>query len=140
MTDPGLADAGAGGTLVQQRRELEQRLRKLQGEHGHGHPEALEVAEQLADLQRSSGKPEAARKTLEEVLIYRAVLEGDQALRTALVARDLFALLCAVDDRPAMAEVYYRFLSWIPMHDPSSLTPELRVVLTDVERLLVENT
>lgn len=140
MTESGLAEALAGGNLAQLRRELEQRLRKLQDEHGHGHAEALEVEEQLAGVLRSSGKSDAAREALEEVLTYRAVLDGDHALRTAQVARDLFSLLCAEDDRPAMAEVYYRFLSWIPMREPASLTPELRVVLSDVERLLARST
>ena len=48
------------------------------------------------------------------------------------------SLLCEQGDRPAMAEVYYRFLSWIPMRDPVLLSDELGVILQDVEYLLVQ--
>jgi hypothetical protein len=37
-----------------------------------------------------------------------------------------------------MAEVYYRFLSWIPMRDPVLLSDELGVILQDVEYLLAQ--
>lgn len=111
-------------------------LQDLQHAHGHGHPEALEAEERLARAAAAAGLAEEARAAYEEVLLYRSVLDGEHAERTAVVARDLFALVSGLDDRPAMAEVYYRFLSWIPMRDPASLTPTLREVLADVEGLL----
>lgn len=135
----GLQDSG-GPRVRPLWRELEDELRRLQGEHGHGHPAALDVEERLAAALSEVGRLDQARQAYEEVLTYRAVLDGDHAEHTAAVARDLFALVCRMDDRPAMAEVYYRFLSWIPMRDPASLTPALREVLGDVERLLSRST
>ena len=141
----GLVGGGPGGEVCPEEEldgpawhGLERRLRSLQAEHGHGHPEALEVEERLARALAEADRPDEAREAFEEVLTYRAVLDGEHAECTATVARDLFALVQAQDDRPAMAEVYYRFLSWIPMRDPASLTPTLRQVLTEVELLLAQ--
>jgi len=118
---------------------LKDELLQLQDELGHGHPDVLDLEEELARQYVASGDLARARASLEEVLIYRAVLSGDHGVRTAEVARDLFRLLCDQGDRPAMAEVYYRFLSWISMREPGSLVPELKAVLSDVEAILAEN-
>lgn len=118
---------------------LECELTRLQGELGHGHPEVLVLEEQLAQSYLAAGDLVRARGGLEEVLVYRAVLDGEHGIPTARVARDLFRLLSSQGDRSGMAEVYYRFLSWIPMRDPGSLAPELKVVLADVEEILAES-
>ncbi len=130
---------GVVGRVLPAWRKLRDQLDHLQAQHGHGYPEALEVEERLAAALAAAGRPDEARQAYEEVLTYRAVLDGERAERTATVARDLFVLVCREDDRPAMAEVYYRFLSWIPMRDPASLTPVLRQVLGDVEGLLARD-
>lgn len=121
------------------RLEVRKALERLQSELGHGHPKVLALEEQLAHQYLASGELALARAGLEEVLIYRAVLDGEHGVSTAKVARDLFRLLCDQGDRPAMAEVYYRFLSWIPMREPASLGPELQAVLRDVEAILAKN-
>ena len=121
------------------RLEVRKQLERLQAELGHGHPEVLALEEGLAHQYLAAGELALARAGLEEVLIYRAVLDGDHGVPTAKVARDLFRLLCDQGDRPAMAEVYYRFLSWIPMREPGSLSPELQAVLSDVEEILAKN-
>ena len=118
---------------------LEAQLAHLQEKLGHGHPDVLVLEEKLAHNYLANGDLVRARKGFEEVLVYRAVLDGEHGLATAGVARDLFRLLSAEGDRPGMAEVYYRFLSWIPMRDPATLAPELRVVLRDVEAILAES-
>lgn len=129
-----LEEAAEGGSSG-----LEAQLDLMQAELGHGHAEVLALEEQLAHRYIASGDLGRARGSLEEVLIYRAVLDGEHGIPTARVARDLFRLLSRVGDRPGMAEVYYRFLSWIPMRDSTTLAPELRVVLADVEAILAEN-
>ncbi len=100
----------------------------------------MTVELQLATCLHALGELALAREAFEEVLAYRAVLDGEHSLGTATVARDLFRLLCEQDDRPAMAEVYYRFLSWIPMRDPATLGDDLREILRDVEALLAQTT
>lgn len=129
-----------GQALSAERRSLEGDLRDLQKEVGHGHPSALVLELQLADCLYSLGELSLAREAFEEVMAYRSVLFGEHSLATARVARSLFRLLCEQDDRPAMAEVYYRFLSWIPMRDPATLCEGLREVLREVETLLAKTT
>lgn len=119
--------------------DLEAQVDSLQAELGHGHPEVLVLEEQLAHKYLRDGRVACARGRLEEVLVYRAVVDGEHGIPTARVARDLFRLLSQEGDRPAMAEVYYRFLSWIPMRDSSTLAPELRAILGDVEAILAES-
>lgn len=109
-----------------------------QGELGHGHPLVLSLEEQLAVLHHRRGDLRLARDLLEEVLVYRSVLDGDEGLRTLSIAIELFSLLAKVGDRPAMAEVYYRYLSWLSMRTPESLEPELRRLQGRVEELVTE--
>lgn len=127
-----------GIELLEDRNSLEASLRSLHKEVGHGHPSALDVEFRLATTLHTLGELSLAREAFEEVLDYRSLLDGDQGTTTATVARDLFRLLCEQGDRPAMAEVYYRFLSWIPMRDPVLLSDELGVILQDVEYLLAQ--
>lgn len=119
---------------------LEKRLRALHKDHGHGHPKSLRVELELARLLYSQGLLEESREAFAEVLAYQSLLDGDHGTVTARVAVDVFRLLCDQDDRSAMAEVYYRYLSWIPMRDPATLCPELRSVLVEVEDLLARST
>ena len=122
--------------LIQRRSQLEARLRVLHKDHGHGHPDALEVELELARLLYGLGELVQAREAFAEVLAYQSVLDGDHGPATAQVALDVFRLLCDQDDRPAMAEVYYRYLSWLPMRDPATLSARMRSVLDEVEELL----
>jgi hypothetical protein len=132
----GPEDQGGGP----ERRELEARLRTLHEQLGHGHPDALVVEMELGLALYGAGLLDRSRMAFEQVLAYRAVLDGEHGVPTAIVARGLFRVLCELDDRAAMAEVYYRFLSWIPMRDPASLCSELRAVSADVEELLASST
>ena len=132
--------AGAEGKQAQELSTLEKRLRMLHDEYGHGHPKALVVELELARLLYRLGDLDQARETFAQVLAYESLREGDHGLATAQVALDIFRLLCDQDDRSAMAEVYYRYLSWIPMRDPATLCSELQSVLREVEDLLARST
>ncbi|MDG1500699.1 MAG: hypothetical protein P8N31_06195 [Planctomycetota bacterium] len=129
-----------GGKPASNQLELKKRLRALHEEHGHGHPKSLKVELELARLLYSQGMLDESRKAFAEVLAYQSLIDGDHGTATAQVAVDVFRLLCDQDDRSAMAGVYYRYLSWIPMRDPATLSPELRSVLLEVENLLTRST
>lgn len=103
---------------------------------GHGHTEVLKLEEQLARAHHQRGEHNLARDLFEEALVYRSVLEGDQGRATVIVAASLFELLCEVGDRSAMAEVYYRYLSWLTMRSPQSLDPTLLAIHMRVEELI----
>jgi hypothetical protein len=128
------------GKQAQGRSKLEKRLRVLHEEHGHGHPLALKVELELARLLYSQGELDKSREAFAQVLAYQCLLDGDHGTQTARVAVDVFRLLSDQDDRSAMAEVYYRYLSWIPMRDPATLCLELQSVLREVEDLLAQST
>lgn len=103
---------------------------------GHGHPKVLHIEEQLARVHYKRGDLQLARDLFEEVLVYWSVLDGDQGRQTVAIAAGLFELLCEVGDRSAMAEVYYRYLSWLTMRSPQSLEPALMAIHVRVEELI----
>ena len=103
---------------------------------GHGHSEVLKLEEQLARAHHLRGERDLARDLFEEALVYRSVLEGYQGRHTVVVAAGLFELLCEVGDRSAMAEVYYRYLSWLTMRSPHNLDPTLLAIHVRVEELI----
>lgn len=125
------------GSLVHRAQEdLAGDLARLRGEHGHASPICLDAEERLARQLAQRGDLAPARSAFEDALLHRAVANGDQALETARVACDLFKLLCEQGDRAAMAEVYYRYLWWLPMRNPTSLAPELKEILDEVDGLI----